>query len=135
MKEVQAQWQLGGGEACVRTQVFPFHVTCSALAHVAFLETDVKSLRGTEREEGSAGSGVAGEGGRMGWHVTQAQGRNQTAWLSGAHHLHSCLAANLLGIDYHLLVFNKHGGGMGSGGEMGEETGQCLFKCMYFFLF
>ena len=24
---------------------------------------------------------------------------------------------------------------MGSGGEMGEEAGQCLFKCMYFFLF
>ena len=24
---------------------------------------------------------------------------------------------------------------MGSGGEMGEEAGQCLFKCMSFFLF
>lgn len=78
---------------------------------------------------------MAGKGSRMGWHVTQAQGRNQTAWLSGVLHLHSCLATNLLGIDYHLLVFNKHGGGMGSGGEMGEEAGQCLFKCMSLFLF
>ena len=42
---------------------------------------------------------------------------------------------NLLGIGCHLLVLNKQGGGMGSGGEMGEEAGQCLFKCMYFFLF
>lgn len=99
------------------------------------MQTDVNSLTGTEREEGSAGGGVAGKGSRMGWHVTQAQGRNQTAWLSGVLHLHSCLATNLLGIDYHLLVFNKHGGGMGSGGEMGEEAGQCLFKCMSLFLF
>ena len=108
---------------------------CSALAHVVFSEADVNSLTGTGKEEGSAGGGGAGEGSGMGWHVTQAQGRNQAAWLSGAHHLHSCLAVNLLGIGCHLLVLNKQGGGMGSGGEMGEEAGQCLFKCMYFFLF
>lgn len=84
--------------------------------------------------EGSAGGGVAGKGSRMGWHVTQAPGREPNCLAVRGPSLAQQSCDESAEIDYHLLVFNKHGG-MGSGGEMGEEAGQCLFKCVSLFLF
>lgn len=82
-----------------------------ALAHVAFLQTDVNSLTGTEREEGSAGGGVAGKAAGWGGHVDEAQEEPNCLAVRGVLHLHSCLATTCWELTTTYWYSNKHGGG------------------------